>query len=529
LVVPVARASAANLLLARTSGRAREIAVRLAIGAGRARIIRQMLTEAFVWTILGSGAGLLLASWGAAALVKTMTTWKVPIVLASEPGWRAAAFVLTLAFLTSAVCAIAPALRATRVDPGSTLKGGAQIEGRARRRWSTANALLVAQVAFTVVLLFGAALFARSIQRILVQDAGVDRESVLAIYTDAAATGHTGAANAAFYGELLTELRSAPGVASASLSWYPPISDEDGAWTATVAIDGARPERNPLKRVYFNAVSPGFFETVGIRLLQGRDFGPVDRAGSPHVAIVNASLAQRLFGGINPIGRRITIGLAPARQNLEIVGLVSDAKYQRLTEEARSIAYVSHAQVPQLLDTENLVAEVRASASLAIAAESARHTIRALDSAVPIRIQTVGDRIAESIVTERVIALLAAAVGIAALVLACAALYGLLAFMVSTRTREIGLRLALGAERGAVVGMVLLQALLLTGIGVITGLAASVALGRFARNLLYQVSPTDALSLAAAALLMLLVGIAAALLPARRASRVDPLIALRSL
>jgi putative ABC transport system permease protein len=527
LLLAVATASAANLLLARGVARRREVAVRLAIGASRSRVVRQLLTEAAVWTLLGAAFGVPLASAGGGALVAMMTTREEPIALDLSPNWRVLTFTIALALVTAAVCAVLPALRTTRLDPGPALKGQRQIGNGRLRRWSLSQSLVAAQVAVTVLLLAGAALFVRSLQHVLSQDAGFERENVLVVGTDAMGAGYRDGRLMAFYDTLLQRLGAVPGVESASLSWYPPISDETGSWTQSVATDGAPFAPEQGRYVYFNAVSPGYFRTVGTRLLQGRDFVPGDGPASMRVVIVNESLARRFFAGQNPIGRRITIGRHASRRDLEIVGLVQDAKYQRLQEADRSIAYLPHAQLAELVAGTNLVAEVRAGGPVGRVAADVRLAARAVDPHVSIHLETVADRIRESLVKERVIALLATAIGIAALVLACAALYGLLAYTVSRRASEIGVRLALGAGRGGVLLGVIRECLTLAGAGVALGLGAALALGRFARAFLFQMSPVDPVSLIAASTIMLVVAACAGLVPARRAANVNPIEVLK--
>ena len=528
LLLAVATASAANLLFARGVARSREFAVRMAIGAGRARVVRQIITESLVWTIAGASVGLLAASWASNALVAMMTTWEETIVLETGPTWRVLAFTLALAFITSASAATLPALRATRLEASARLRTFGHVEGSSIKRWTLGRSLVAVQIALTVLLLFGAALFGRSLLQILGQDAGVDRDALLVISTDAEAAGHEGDRLAAFQQQMLERIRAIPGVESASLSRYPPISDEDGAWTQSVAIDGAAVTRDPGRLVYFNVVTAEFFRTVGMRIVQGRDFTLGDTSAAPRVVIVNESLARAFFPGQNVIGRRITIGRDKSRQDLEIVGVVSDAKYQRLQEPARRIAFMPTAQLPALFAERNLFAEVRVTTATAPVGDAIRREIRALDSTIPMRIQTVTDRIRESLVNERVLAQLATTIGLAAVVLACAGLYGLLAYTVSRQTSEIGVRLALGAERRTMLWMVLRQCLTLAAIGTAAGIAAALALGRLAVNLLYQVSGTDPAALAVSAASMLAVALCAGLIPAWRASRVDPIVALRA-
>jgi putative ABC transport system permease protein len=524
LLLTVACASAANLMLARGVSRQREIAVRLAIGASRHRLIRQMLTESLVWTCLASAVGLLFALWSAGTLVALMTTTQEQIVVDLSLNWRILGFAVALAFVTAFVCSAVPAFSATRLDPGTGLKETGQISNLSPRRWSLGTSLVAAQVALTVLLLFGASLFVRSLGRVLAEDTGYVRQGVLVLATDVEAVGYEGQKLVTFYQQLHERLAGIAGVQSASLSLYPPVSDEDGAWTQNIATDGnAVPDTPGQSSVYFNAVSSGYFDTIGLPLVGGRDFSIDDAASADAVVIVNESLARRFFPNQNAVGRQITMGRNKNRRDLRVVGIVRDSKYQRLQEETRSIAYIPYTQHP----VENLFAEIRTSGPVVPVVASLRREVRALDAVVPIRIETVADRIRESLVTERVIAMLATALGLAALLLACAGLYGMLAYAVSRRTREIGLRLALGAERGHVLRTIISQSLVLAGLGIAAGLGCALALGQFARNLLFQVSPRDPLSLGAAAAIMLIVACLAAFLPARRASRVDPVVALR--
>jgi predicted permease len=526
LLLVVATASAANLLLARAAVRRREFTIRLAIGAGRTRLIRQMLTEALVWTVLGAGAGLLMAWWSSNALVAMLTTSKETIVLQAGPHWRVVLFGLVLAFLTATIFATFPALRAARVDAGSALHEGRGIRGGVLERGILGKSLVAGQVALTVLLLFGAALFTRSLLRILNQDAGFERNAVLVLSTDGGAAGYSDEKLGAFYTTLLERLRALPGIASASMSRYPPISE--GAWTQTIGIAGTPESRDDTRRVYFNVVTPDYIRTVGLRLLQGRDFHASDREGAPGVVIVTESLSRRFFPNQNATGRSISTGRDKSRRSMTIVGVVADAKFQSMTEETRNIAFLPVAQLPQVMAGRDLFSEIRITGSPSAMAAAVRREVRTLDSAMPIRIETVTERIRTSLVSERVITVLAITIGSAALVLACAAVYGLLAYGVERRTSEIGLRLALGARPGGMLWMVLRQSLVLGLSGIAVGIAASLVLGQFARNLLFQVRENDAAALAAAAGIMLVVALCAAFLPALRAARVAPLTALRT-
>lgn len=526
LVLGVSCASASNLLLARGAARRREIAVRLAIGATRGRLLRQMLTEAFIWNCLGAATGLLLGWWGGDLLIRMMVTPAEPITLDVPANWRAVSFALALTLATTTVSAVIPALRATRVDAGSELKSHGGVSRGLRRYWSLGKGLVAIQVALTMLLLTGAVLLSRSLNRILAQDAGFDRRGLLILSTDPLAAGYTGPRLFAFYDVLLDRLRRLPSVEAASLSWYAPISDDDGSWTQTVGIDGAVPQRDAGRQVYFNAISPDYVRAVGIRVLKGRDFNDRDTASSARVVIVNESLVRRLFGNADPIGRRLTVGLNASRQDLEIVGVVRDAKYQRLEEPARGIAYLPCTQLAEYLAGSNLIAEIRGAGEADVRPVVSRE-VRALDAIVPFRLETVDDRISDSLVKERVMAMLSGALGLCALGLACAAVYGLLAYTVSRQAKEIGLRLALGAQRPRVLWSVLRESLMVAVAGIALAVPVAIALGRFVRTLLFELTPLDPASLIAAGLLLLTIAGAAGLLPARKASRIDPVQALR--
>jgi predicted permease len=525
LLFAIACASAANLLLARGVERQRELAVRLALGASRSRLVRQFITEAAVWSALAALAGMLLATWAGNGLVAMMANREESIVLDLAPNGRITLFVLALTFLTVTLCSIIPALRATKIAPAPALKVIPGGSAGLLRPWSIGRTLVAAQVALTMVLLVGGALFVRSLSQVLGQEAGFDRSTVLIVAADAQAAGYEGDRLIEFYRTLGERLAAIPGVASASLSRYPPISNDEGSWTQSIAVVGAPATPESSREVHFNTVSPGYFATVGTRLLRGRDFSAADNASGPRVAIVNESLARKFFPGDNPIGRRISIGRDARRQDLEIVGLVTDAKYQNLQEPARTIAYLPVAQQAR---ARNLYVEVRPAGSISAIVEPIRRGVRAVDGTVPMRIETVADRIRESLVRERTMAVLASTMGIVALVLASTALYGMLAYAVSRQTKELGLRLALGARQSAVIALVMRECLLLAAAGVVVGIGGSLALGRFARTLLYQINPTDGVSLLAAVALMLIVAAFAGFIPARRASRVDPVIALKA-
>lgn len=527
LLLTIACASAGNLLVARGVARRREVAMRLAIGASRARLVRQMFIEALVWTLLGGGVGLLASWWGSGLLVRMMATSFQAIVINVAPDWRIVGFVTTLALIATSICSVGPALRATRLDAATALRIHGVIADAVLRRWSAGKGLVAIQVALTVLLIAGAGLFARSLQRILSQDAGFQSEGLIVASVDAVGAGYTGPRLFSFYDTLLESLRRIPSVESASLSWYPPISDDLGSWTQSIEIDGAPIDMATVKQVYFNGVTPGYMRTLGMHVLSGRDFSERDTSTAPRVVIVNHSLARKAFGTQNPIGRTISIGKNATRKNLEVIGVVQDAKYQRLQETPRSIAYLPCAQLFEYLQGTNLVSEIRGAPGSDVRQAVIRE-IRAIDRIATVRLETVDQRVSMSLVKERVMALLATLLGVSALALACAALYGLMAYAVSRQTSEIGLRLALGAPRAVVLRTVLRDAMSIVMVGIATGVTSAAILSRFVRTQLFEIQPLDPVSLVGAAVIMAAVAALAAFLPALKAARIDPVQALKS-
>jgi len=527
LLLAVACASVVNLLLARGTARRREIAVRLAIGANRARVFRQLMTEAIVLTACGAAIGLALASWIGRALVAFMTTSSEQLALDTSIGWRTVGFTAAVAVTLGTLAALLPARLTTMRDPIAGLEVGPEPGGGLLRRWSTGKALVVVQVALAIVLLAGAALFGRSLVRLLGQDTGLDTDRLLVVLPDALAAGHRGPAQVEFYVSMAERVRALPGVESAALSWMPPLSLDNGNWTQSITIDGAALTPTDARYVYFNAVSADYFRTVGTAVRRGRGITERDVASSPRAVVINESLARRFFADADPLGHSISIGKGTSRQDLQIVGIVEDAKYRTLQEPARSIAYLPLLQTREVLAGQNLALSIRSAEPRAIA-PAVRETFRSLDPRVPLGIQTAGDRIRESTLNERLIAGVAVALGLTALVLACASLYGLLSYAVSRHGREIGLRIALGARPASVLWLVQRESLVLALAGVAAGLGGAVVLGRSVRaTMLFQVTPGDPVALAMAGTTMTVVACAAAYFPARRAASVDPVVALK--
>jgi len=533
LLLVAACATVANLLLAAAAGRRHELALRLALGAGRRRIVQQLAVEGLLLAVAGAALGLLFSFWAAEGLVRLLSTSYDIVIVDLTPDRRVIAFAAIVAAAATAAFTLAPIIRASRIDPGPMLEAsGRQIGGARRAR--LAGMLVVIQVAISLTLLAGSALFVRNLRSLLATDIGFDRANLLVVSVDALSPVSSRSRAQAempdrvpYYGELLQRLSETPGVRSASLSFKPPISNEQGLWFGRIAAEGA-PAPAWRERTYLNAISPGFFATIGATLAAGRDFTAGDRDGSPRVAIINASLARAQFGNEPAIGRHLVMhGDGNETTRLEVIGVVRDMAYVNLQEPRPRIAYFPYTQVPELLRDRTLVAEARVAGRTAAVADAIRKAVRTVDASAPISIGTVETRIDESLVGERLITVIAAFLGMVSLVLACGALGGLMSHLVATRTREIGLRLALGAERRLVLGLVMRQALAIAALGGIAGLGLTLAGGRLVAGFLTGISPGDPLALAAAAGLLLATTAAAGYLPARRASRVDPMVALR--
>jgi putative ABC transport system permease protein len=522
LLLLIGCATIANLLLARASSRRQEMAVRVAIGASRGRIVNQLLTEGLVLSALGGLGGLFIAAWTSSGLISLLSTTDDRIQLVAVIDRRVLAFTMALSIVTAVIFAMVPALRAAAVDVSSSLKEDARVRGL-RPRSRLARSLVIVQVGLSMILIVGAALFARSLNAILSQDAGFQRDNLLTVSMDPTAAGYNGTRLLTFYDELLERLRNKPGVQTVSLSVYAPISP-DGSWTETIGIDGNQLQQNRENMTLFNPISPGFFRTVGLPLLKGRDFGRQDDSSGERTVIVNESFARAFFPNTDPLGHHINVGLDPSRQGMEIIGVVQDAKYQTLQEPSRKMAYQPWLQ---LKEAENFVIEVRATDSSKGLANLIRREIREMDRSIPVKVETIDERIRESLVSERVVAVLSAVLGIVALLLASMGLYGLMAYQVNRRTNEIGLRMSLGANRWSILTLVLRESLMLAGIGVLIGIGASIALGRIVRGMLYGISSSDPAAFIFATLAMAAMAMIAGYLPARRASRVDPASALR--
>jgi predicted permease len=498
VVLLIACANVATLLVARAAARRQEISTRLAVGAGRARLVRQMLTESMLLAALGGGLGLVTAVWMRGALAGLLVAGLEVRLDAAVLGF--ALFVTALSVLAFGLL---PALAAT-ANPKAA--------GRPLR---LGQGLVAGQVALSLVLVAGAGLLLRSLRNLRALDPGFDRSHVLLVEVETHQVLQRGAERLSLYRDLRRRMGEIPGVRSASLSYLGPFSGGSRGTTLTIEGDST-PYRTGLE-----LVSPAYFSTVGIRLLAGREFGEGDALNAPRVAVINEALARGVFGTANPIGRR----MRAADQEVEIVGVVRDARQNSLRSDVRAMVFLP---LWQQQDTDFGSVEIRAAADPATLAAAARAALRAASPAIEFReTKTLDEQVERTLLTERLLARLTTAFGAVALALACVGLYGVLAYGVERRTREIGIRMAVGASPAGVRAWVLREGLLLAGVGLLAGIPLTLWAACAVESFLYGLKPADPLTAGGAALVLLLVAAIASWLPARRAARVAPMKALR--
>ena len=523
LVLLIACANVANLLLARASSRRREVAIRLALGASRTRLIRQLLTESMILSLAGGGLGLLLALWIGDLM---MAFYPVLDFMTVEPAYdlsldyRVIGFSLVVSIVTGFVFGLVPALQASKPDLVPTLKGEtARLGGP--RRLGLSNVLVIAQVALSLVLLITAGLFIRSVQHAQKIDPGFDTQNILLSSVDLGLQGYDEAKGKNFYKQLTERVGALPGVESAAVAFPLPLDAYD--YGTRVDIEGYQPPPDEGRvRVGFTIAGPGYFRAMGTRLIDGREFTERDSTDAPRAVIINETMAARYWPGQNPIGKRLRVG----NENnpfSEIVGVAEDGKYLTLGE-----APLPYMFVPLGQNYDGRMTLVVRGADPVQLAPAIRQEVRALDETLPLfGVKTIQEFMTRSLAGAKSAATLIAMFGVLAMLLAAVGIYGVMNYSVSTRTREIGIRMALGANRAEVLKMILKQGMFLAGTGVVIGLVVAFALTRMMTSLLYGVSATDQVTFIAISLLLALVALAACYIPARRATRVDPMVALR--
>jgi predicted permease len=522
LLLLITCANVANLLLARANAREKEVAVRLALGAGKRRLIFQLLTESLLLALIGGAAGIGLAYWGSSSLLALMAQGRSPVSLSVHLDLSVLGFALAVSLLTALIFGTIPAWRATDINPSQGLAQSARTQpGSARHRLG--KSLVVLQVAISLVLVIGAGLLTRTLANLRDFYPGFNRENVLLFSLDPPVIGYTDVVP--LYEQLLNRLQTIPGVHSVSFSVHEPLSTN--ASTTTVRVQGAPAgQADDLASVNVEPIGPYYFATMQVPILRGREFSWSDRDGTTKVAIVNESMARHYFGDADPIGRFVSIpGYRGDASWLQIVGEVHDIKVHNLRESAEFMLYQPFLQAPE----GGATFEIRTKTEPEHIQAAALDAIKAVDSRLPIfGVKTLDNQLDDSLVEERLVASLSGLFGLLALLLTCVGLYGLMAYNVHRRTSEIGIRMALGAERGRIARMILRETLLLVACGLVLGLPAAALASRLIASQLFGLKAADPMTFFAACFIMAAVATAASYLPARRAASIDPMRALRT-
>jgi len=522
LVLLIACANVASLLLTRASSRQKETAVRLALGAGRARLLRLHLVESVVLALAGGLVGLQLAYWVGEALIRALPYTDAARTLSAAPDARVGLFTLGLAVLTGVGFGLVPGLRATQADLTPALKSeAAAVVGGGGFRLR--KGLVVAQVALSLLLLIGAGLFTRSLMNLRALDPGFKPDRLFAFDIDPARSGQDFTQRVSTLRRIQEELFAEPGVASASAAAVTLMSGNN--WSSSVRVEGYESKEGEDMNPQFNYVAPGFFETLGFPLVAGRDLAETDVLEGPQVAVVNEVFAKYFFKDQNPIGRRFGIGRRGEGYPFEIVGVVRDGKAASMREEPQRFVYAPYTQEKAV---GSLTYYVRSTVEPDSFAPRLRAAVARVDSTLPVTdLKTMKTQISESLFFERMVAVLSAAFGLLATVLAAIGLYGVMSYAVSQRTREIGLRVALGADQRSVLMLVLREVAILAGIGIAIGLPGGYGLGKLVESQLFNLKARDPLTFLVATAALVTTALVAGLIPAVRAARVDPMTALR--
>jgi predicted permease len=520
-VLLIACLNVGNMLLARAAQRGKEMAVRLALGAARRRVVRQLLTESAMLFTLGGAGGVLIALYATRLLSAYQLPFDVPVVIDFAPDMRALAFSLAVASLTGLAFGLAPAMHVTRPDLQSSLRSGTAAGGAARSRLR--SAFVVTQVAGSALLLVGAGLFARGLARAGSVELGFEPDGVHALSTELEMYGYSTEGAVDFYRDLMERAAQLPDVESVAAIDAPPVT-LGGRSTAFGLVGRPRVDEDERPQTDYSRVTPGYFATFHVPIARGRRFNEADRNDAVHVAIVNETFARRSWPGDDPLGKRIRLS-ALEDAELEIVGVTRNAKYRSLTEEPRAMVYVPYEQWP----TTSMVVLARVERRGANVTAEMRGVVRGLDASLPIDANVpYRELMGIAMLPSRAAALFTTLFGGVGLMLAALGLYGILAFAVAQRTREIGIRMALGARTGAVRTLIIRGGVKLVAIGLAIGFVIALAVTRLLRGLLYGVSPTDPITFGGIALLLVGVALAAAYVPAWRATRIDPVEALRA-
>jgi len=521
VVLLIACANLANLMLARATAREREVAVRLAIGASRRRIVRQMLSESLLIAAIGAAAGVLVAQWFSRALVGFISTDSSPLFIDLSLDWRAFAFTAAVAVSACLLFGLAPALKATHTSLGSAMKAGGRGSTDGRERFGIRRALVVLQVGLSLVLVVGALLFARSLRNLTTLDPGFRQDGIFSAALDLRKANIPEAGMAATQDRILERVRAVPGVRNVTQAFTTPVGGN--FWNDRIIVGGVQQK----DIANFNQVGPGYFTTLGIRLISGRDIDARDTPQSPKVAVVSESFVKKFLGGRDPLGQafQVEAPVGDPRPAIQIVGVVADTKYTDLREPFTPLAYLAITQDEHPGPFLQMV--IRADSVSSAMTTATTRAITDINPAIAIQYQTMREQIDQSLTRERLMATLSAFFGGLALLIATIGLYGVMSYMVGRRRTEIGVRMALGADAGMVVRMIVREAGMLLVAGLVVGAALSFYAARTAAAFLYELKPSDPLTMAMAMATLASVTLLAGWIPARRAARLPPTVALR--
>jgi len=525
MVLLIACANIASLMLARAATRRREMAVRRAVGASRLRLIRQLLTECLLLSAAGALLGILFARWGTMLLLQLVSTAHEQVFLDLSLDWRILGFTAAIAVITGLLFGVLPAFRSTRVSLTAAMKGSLAVDPERHAHFRPGRWIVASQVALSLVLLVGAGLFLRSFVKLVTLDLGFDRENVLMMHTEARTAGIQPEKWMTTWDEIERRLASLPGVLAVSRSEVTPISG--GEWDEFVHADSPNPPTGNASDVYLNAVTPGYFRTLRIAFLSGRDFNLHDTATSPKIAVINETMARKFYPSLNPLGRffRLEEDQGKLGEPIQIVGVVRDSKYGSLREEDYSCAYFPTSQAPGFGGGPNFLirTSVRPSAVLSLI----QSTVAGVNKSISLQFDTLARQVDDSLVQERVLAALSGFFAALALLLAMIGLYGAISYMVTLRQTELGVRMALGAAPGSILRLVLRDVVAILAAGVAVGTGIAFLTVQVLQNLLFGLAARDTLTMLLAAGVLSLVAFIAGYLPARRAAKVNPMVALR--
>jgi putative ABC transport system permease protein len=525
LVLLIACANIASLMMARATARHKEIAVRKALGASRARLIRQLLTECVLLSTAGAVLGVFFSRWGTSLLVRYISTGENKVFLDLSPDWRVLSFTAGIAVFTGLLFGVLPAFRSTRVSLTSAMKGSQAADPESHARFRPGKWIVASQVALSLVLLVASGLFLRSLVKLVTLDIGFDRNNVLIVHANMHNAKVPPERQPAMFEEIENRLSTLPGVVSASRSIMTPLSNF--TWNNFLQADTPNPPTGDRALAFFNYISPTYFETMRTPLLAGRNFNGHDTQAAPLLAIVNESLARRFFPNADALGKYFKVQPDPGKSapSIEIVGVVKDAKYESVREDNSPTAFFPVAQIPELADEQSF--ELRTGARPSALIPSVQEAISGVSKAIPLEFGTLAEQIDDSLIQERLLATLSTFFGGLALLLAMIGLYGALSYLVAQRQREFGIRMALGAPQRSILGLVMRDVVLVLAGGVTAGVCISLATVGILQKMLFGLAARDMVTLLASIGVLSAVAFLAGYLPARRAMRVDPMVALR--